>query len=108
MRHAPYRHIVRMEGGGELHTRKGWRGLARPRKTNARTKLTKLGASAVLLSSAYHATIKSPARSLWGRLKGYAVNTIATIKEQRLAREREEIAKALAAAQAAAAGASGA
>lgn len=102
-----------MEGGGTLHTRKGWRGCVRPRGTNKRAKLTPNGRAMVLLSNANrtYQTAKLATGSLWGKLKGKYDQWIAHTAAMRIEREREEIAKALAAEQAAkalAAGATGA
>lgn len=70
MKNEAYRHIRVMEGGAELHTRKGWRGLSRPAGTNRRRRLTDLGASAAPLSRTYRLkeTAFQPTR-IWGRVK---------------------------------------
>jgi hypothetical protein len=70
MKNAAYRHIRIMEGGAELHTRKGWRGLSRPAGTNRRRKLTRLGLTVAPLSRAYR--LKEMATQpghVWGRVK---------------------------------------
>jgi hypothetical protein len=71
MKNAPYRHIRIVEGGAELHTRKGWRGLSRASGANRRRKLTEAGASRAPLSKAYRLreTASTAPTWLWGRIK---------------------------------------
>lgn len=70
MRNATNRHIVRMEGGALLHTRKGWRGdgMAKPRGTNKRRVPTKRAFEFAPLSRASRVE-KGATRSHWNNFK---------------------------------------
>ncbi len=93
MRHEPYRHVVRMEGGAELHTRKGWRGMSRPLGTNRRRALIPVALQYAPLSRASRLTVP---KTLWGRFKAAAVEWVNGVRETRITAERDAIAKALA------------
>jgi hypothetical protein len=82
MKNQPYRHIVRLEGGAELHTRKGWRGPSRPPGTNRRRKLTTFGQRFAPLSRASRAKVQP---TLWGRFKAAAVKWVDEVRGARLA-----------------------
>jgi hypothetical protein len=103
MKNDAYRHIRAMEGGAELHTRKGWRGLSRPAGTNRRRKLTRLGLTAAPLSRAYRLReMAFEPRRVWGRVKDAFRVWIADKKAERaLIASEAEIAAANAASVAA-------
>jgi hypothetical protein len=94
------RHIVKMEGGAELHTRKGWRGSARPRGTNRRRKLFGDGLNAAPLSRTNRLRQAAQAPQwFWSKLKGrYNVwlseRIAARLKAQEAARIAAEQARA--------------
>jgi hypothetical protein len=100
MRHMTNRHIVTMEGGAELHTRKGWRGPSRPSGTNRRRRLTRAGISAAPFSRANRVfqTASAAPKWVWNSIKGVYKGWLA---ERAEARQREADLQAELAARAA-------
>jgi hypothetical protein len=99
MRHMTNRHIVTMEGGAELHTRKGWRGASRSSGTNRRRKLTEAGYASAPLSRANRLSqTKTQKRTFWGKLRNRYLDWLDQRAAARIKMQAEEAALAAAAA----------
>jgi len=95
MRHLVNRHIVTMEGGAELHTRKGWRGLSKPRGTNKR-RVLQPAALAIAPLSRQNRLKQTKAGGWWSVLKEGYINWVAERRAERFEREKQEAARILA------------
>ena len=89
MKGQPYSNFIKLEGGAELHARKGWRGASRPRGTNRRRVLTSAGLAYAPLSRASRAKVQP---TLWGRFKAAAVEWVADVRAKRIAAAKAEAA----------------